>query len=33
MRHKSGVNTEGKPKKELPYWGNATIVEKNLWGE
>ena len=31
MRHKSGVNTEGRPVKELPYWGLATDMEKKLW--
>ena len=31
MRHKSGVNTEGKPKKELPYWGNAEKLGRELW--
>lgn len=31
MRHKSGVDTEDKPKEELPYWGSAVGMEKKLW--
>jgi len=31
MRMKSGVNTEGVPLKELPYWGKAVDMEKRLW--
>jgi len=31
MRIKSGVNTEGSPVKELPYWGNAEDLENILF--
>lgn len=31
MRIKSGVGTEGKPQKELIYWGFATEMEHKLW--
>jgi hypothetical protein len=31
MRIKSGVNTEGRPVKELPYWGSAEELEKKIW--
>jgi len=31
MRHKSGVNTEGEPKKSLLYWGDAEGMEEWLW--
>jgi hypothetical protein len=31
MRIKSGVNTEGRPQKELPYWGKAIDLERELW--
>ena len=31
MRNKSGVNTEGVPLKQLPYWGRAEDMEKRLW--
>ena len=31
MRIKTGVNTEGRPVKELPYWGSAVEMEKKLW--
>jgi len=33
MRIKSGVNTEGRPVKELPYWGSAVLLEEKLWGK
>jgi len=33
MRHKTGVNTEGRPKKVLPYFGSAEKMEKELWPE
>ena len=31
MRLQTGVNTEGKPQKELVYWGKAEEMEKRLW--
>ena len=31
MRHKSGVNTEGRPIDILPYWNYATDLERELW--
>ena len=31
MRMVSGVNTEGHPVKELPHWGKARDMEKNIW--
>ena len=31
LRMKSGVGTEGPPQKELPYWGEAETLEKQLW--
>lgn len=31
MRMISGTGTEGKPQKELPYWGKAIDMEKNIW--
>ena len=31
MRNKTGVNTEGRPQKELPYWGKAINMEERLW--
>ncbi len=31
MRMKSGVNTEGRPVKDLSYWGNAEELEKKIW--
>jgi hypothetical protein len=32
MRNKTGVDTEGKPVKELPFWGKAEEMEERLWG-
>jgi hypothetical protein len=31
MRLKTGVNTEGTPIQELPYWGSAREMEQWLW--
>jgi hypothetical protein len=31
MRQKSGVNTEGRPTKTLPFWGEAQELESILW--
>lgn len=31
MRIKTGVNTEGCPVTELPYWGSAENMENRLW--
>jgi len=31
MRHKSGVNTESGPVKDLPHWGNAEEMERKIW--
>ena len=31
MRMISGTDTEGKPVKELPYWGKATDLEDKIW--
>lgn len=31
MRIKTGVNTEGKPVEDLPYWGSAENMENRLW--
>lgn len=31
MRHKSGVNTESRPVKDLPHWGNAEEFERKIW--
>lgn len=33
MRMISGVNTEGRPVKSLPHWGQATALEKKIWGK
>ena len=31
MRHKTGVDTEGRPVEELPHWGKASLLEDKLW--